>query len=325
MEYDSPLLSVVVIGLNEQDRLRESLEAVFAQRPRGYEIEVLYVDSGSTDRSVEIAGAVPGVEVLHLTGGRPSAARARNVGLRRARGEFVQLIDGDSVIQHGWFDRALEILNAQPDASCVFGRCSEMFPDQSIYMKVCGFDWLGPEGDRRYCGGNAMWRLSTVAKHGYFDERIRSGEEPELCYRVRHSGGRIICIDVPMVKHDLGMRHFSQYWARAINVGRGVASIALRFCHETERLWLREMIVNFLEPVIWIALLATGWSIFDANAGLAILVIWWLLRAVQISYSARRLRMGVVEGIIYGLHCQFVRLPLAIGQLTTLLDLHGIR
>src|SRR3982750_3005760 len=75
------LVSVVVIGLNEEERLRDSLEAGFANKPRGIDIEVIYVDSGSTDRSVQIASAVPGVQVLHLPGPERSAARARNFGL----------------------------------------------------------------------------------------------------------------------------------------------------------------------------------------------------------------------------------------------------
>ena len=320
MSCDSQrLLSVIVIGLNEQDRLKDSLEAVIAHKPKGYDLEMLYVDSGSTDRSVEIASAIPGVEVLHLNGGRPSAARARNVGLHRAKGEFVQLVDGDSVIQDGWLDKALSVLKLQPEVSCVFGRCIEMYPDQSIYMKVCGLDWHIPPGERRTCGGNSMWRMSVIAENGFFDEDLRVGEEPDLCYRVRHQGGRILCIDAPMVTHDLGMYRFRQYWDRAVNSGKGCALIAPRFWRNPEKLWFREMILNFAEPIAWLAILLVGWRLLGGGGAAALILAWWLIRTSQIAFTVRDRKLGLGNALMYGMHCQFVRLPAAIGQLKTFL------
>jgi glycosyltransferase involved in cell wall biosynthesis len=305
--------------LNEEMHLQSSLEAIFNCRPLGYEIEVLYVDSGSTDRSVEIAAAVRGVEVIHLNHPRPSAARARNAGLRRAKGEFVQLIDGDSVLQPGWLESALGLLERQRDVSCVFGRCIEMHPDQSIYMKVCGFDWYIPPGDRRFCGGNAMWRMSVITAHDYFNEELQVGEEPELCYRVRHTGGRIQCLDIPMVTHDLAMRRFSDYWNRGVSSGKGYAAIALRYWRNSEKMWLRETLVNFAEPTLWLMLLLFGWQLFGWVRTIAIIVTWWLLRSVQIAFTVRRRNIGWRSALMYGLHCQFVRVPVALGQLKTLL------
>lgn len=312
------LLSVVVIGLNEQDRLQACLDAIFACKPQGYDLEVLYVDSGSTDRSVEIASGVAGVEVLHLNSTKRSAARARNVGLQRAQGQYVQMVDGDSVIQSGWLDTALGVLEREPEVSCVFGRCIEMYPDQSIYMKVCGFDWYFPPGDRRTCGGNSMWRMSVLAENGFFDEDLRVGEEPELCYRVRHKGGRILCVDAPMVTHDLGMRSFAQYWQRAVNSGKGYASLATRFWRNAEKLWLREMLINFAEPAWWLAILLAGWFLAGWAGAFGLVSAWWLIRTLQIAYTVRGRNLGFRSAFMYGVHCQFVRLPVAVGQLRML-------
>jgi glycosyltransferase involved in cell wall biosynthesis len=312
------LLTVVVIGLNEQDRLKECLEAVFACSPAGYDLEVLYVDSGSTDRSVEIASAVAGVEVLHLNTAQRSAARARNLGLRRARGQYVQLVDGDCVVQAGWMDAALAVLEKTPEISCVFGQCVEMYPKQSIYMRTCGLNWYVAPGDYRFCGGNSMWRMSIIAANGYFDEDISFGEEPDLCYRVRQRGGRILCIDVPMVTHDLGMLRFDQYWRRAVNSGRAYATVAARYWRNPEKLWLRETLLNFAEPCAWMVILAIGWHVAGGAGGAALLIVWWLARATQIAYAIRTRKVTFPEALLYGLHCQFVRLPGAIGQLKTM-------
>lgn len=312
------LMSVVVIGLNEEKRLKASLEAVFSHSPRVCDLEVIYVDSGSIDRSVAIASGISGVNVLHLKGGKPSAARARNVGLRRARGQYVQLVDGDSVIQPGWLDKALQAMESDPGISCVFGHCVEMHPQQSIYMKVCGLDWHMAPGERRLCGGNSLWRLSVIAENGFFNENIRLGEEPELCYRVRQKGGRILCIDAPMVMHDLGMHSFGQYWKRSVDSGKAYASIAMRFRKNTEKMWLREMLINFVEPGAWVLLFAGSWLFMGLTPAVSIIVCWWLIRGLQIANTLRKRKLGPGAAMMYGLHCQFARLPVAVGQLKTL-------
>ena len=315
-----PLLSVVLIGLNEEARLRDALTAVFATQPSGYGLEVIYVDSGSTDSSMAIARSVPGVQVLQLTTDKPSAAKARNLGLRSAKGTFVQLVDGDSVLQAGWLDAATKALAAESDIACVFGQCIEMFPEQSVYMQVCGLDWHVPAGDHRLCGGNAMWRTTVLAAHEYFDETLQLGEEPDLCYRVRKAGLRIVCVDAPMVLHDLAMVTFSQYWRRGISNGKAYAKVAARYWRNPEKMWLREVLRNFAEPVAWLLVLGLGSVLGGIGVGIFALLAFWLLRASKIALATRARAGSTWRAWLYGLHCQVVRVPVAIGQIEVLLN-----
>jgi len=317
--HPEPLLSVIVIGLNEAARLRAALTAVVSGKPNGFALEVFYVDSGSRDDSVQIARSVPGVQVLHLQNVRPSAAKARNLGLRNARGDFVQLVDGDSVLQAGWMETGLRRLQQSADIACVFGHCTEMFPTQSVYMHVCSLDWHIAPGDHRLCGGNAMWRRDVLAANSWFDETLRYGEEPDLCARVRHSGYRIVCIDHPMVTHDLGMTRFRQYWRRGEATGMAYARVAARHWRLPERLWLRECVRNFLEPALWCAVAALGWWLGRAPGAAGLLLAWWTLRAMQIGLAVRARASGWAHALLYGLHCQLIRLPVAAGQLKGLL------
>ncbi len=315
------LISIVVIGLNEEAHLETSLTAVMAAKPPECDLEVFYVDSGSSDRSVEIAAGVLGVEVIHLNTARPSAAKARNAGLSRVRGSYVQLVDGDSVVQPGWLSAAVEKLSSTDEIACVFGQCIEMHPEQSIYMRVCGLDWFIAPGDHRLCGGNAMWRTSVISEHGYFDEALQLGEEPDLCYRVRQRGMRIVCIDKPMVLHDLGMTHFKEYWKRGENSGKAYARVALRYWKNAEKLWFQEFLRNFAEPLIWLTVFAVGWWFGGVSGGLLVLLGWWSLRATKIATSIRTRTRTFSEGLVYGFHCQFIRVPMVVGQLKALL--HG--
>ena len=163
--------------------------------------------------------------------------------------------------------------------------------------------------------------MRSIAHNGYFDEGLKAGEEPDLCYRVRQSGGKIVCVDAPMVTHDLGMRSFSQYWQRGVFSGKGYAKVALRYWRNSEKLWLRELVVNFSEPLWWGIVLAMGWYFGGIQSGVALLLVWWSMRAAQIAYAMRARHLGVARSLLYGVHCQLVRLPVAIGQIRALLGL----
>lgn len=88
-------IGLVVIGRNEGERLRICLDSV-----RGSARSVVYVDSGSTDGSVEMARG-RGVDVVALDMSTPfTAARARNAGFSRLIAvapeiRYVQFVDGD--------------------------------------------------------------------------------------------------------------------------------------------------------------------------------------------------------------------------------------
>lgn len=316
---EQPLLSVVVIGLNEEECLGEALRSVFATKAVGKRLEVIYVDSGSRDRSVEIASGIEGVEVLHLDSPKPSAAKARNVGLRRASGKYVQLLDGDSVLQPGWLERALDYLDSHPDVACVFGQCLEMHPEQSLYMRVCGLDWHVPPGEYRLCGGNSMWRREVLKEANFFDEGFPLGEEPDLCYRVRQKGGRIRCIDAPMVRHDLGMTRFSQYWSRGENSGKAYVRVAARYWRQDEKLWLYESVRNFAEPLLWCVIFFAGAYLVSLGFGIAAVIAWASLRAARTALRMRHRTKNWQDALLYGIHAQVIRLPVAVGQIKALL------
>ena len=95
-------LGIVTIGRNEGDRLRRCLCSVV-----GHDLPVVYVDSNSTDGSVELARSL-GAEVVKLDQSRSfTAAWRRNAGFERLRQiapgiEYVQVVDGDCEVVSGW-------------------------------------------------------------------------------------------------------------------------------------------------------------------------------------------------------------------------------
>lgn len=239
MQAANKSFGIVVIGRNEGERLKRCLASLPS------DARIIYVDSGSTDGSREWAERL-GAELvsLDLTSSF-TAARARNAGFRRLLElqpeiQFVQFIDGDCELSPGWPDLAASFLQDHPGAAAVFGRRRERHPDRSVYNQLCDWEWDGPAGESRACGGDVMMRASALTSANGYRDGLIAGEEPELCVRLRASGWHIFRLDADMTSHDAAMTRFSQWWKRTMRSGYAFAEGACLHGSPPERHWVRE-------------------------------------------------------------------------------------
>jgi cellulose synthase/poly-beta-1,6-N-acetylglucosamine synthase-like glycosyltransferase len=200
--------------------------------------ELIYVDSHSSDNSVAIAQDL-GARVLDLGWGKPCAAAARNIGWRAAQGSFVLFLDGDTELEPDFPKQAMPLL-CDPQTVAVWGHRRESNPTQSIYTRVLDLDWIFAPGRVDYFGGDALVRRQALQEVGGFDDALVAGEEPELCQRLRARGWRIEHVDVPMTRHDLGIRSLRGWWIRAERAGLAYAQVSARFRGTSDPLWSRE-------------------------------------------------------------------------------------
>lgn len=282
-------VAVVVIGRNEGERLKRCLHSM----PKG--LPVVYVDSGSTDGSVEFARSI-GVTVLALDMSIGfTAARARNVGWRYLLDDasmdigFVQFIDGDCEMETRWLETAMAAIGDDPGLAVVFGRRRERFPDQSLYNRMCDDEWNVPIGDAASCGGDALFRVAALQQAGGYSDDLIAGEEPDLCLRLRRLGWGVRRIDGEMTLHDANILRFGSWWKRAERSGFAYAAHGLRHGSRSDPQWLRQLksIVfwGFIWPVGGIAGAACA-SLWHPLAGFA------LLAAVIGSYPVQALRVA---------------------------------
>ena len=223
MTGSSAGVGVVVIGRNEGDRLRRCLRSV-----SGAAEAVVYVDSGSTDGSVEFARSL-GVHVVDLDLSSPfTMPRGRNAGFEAlvevdAEVSYVQFVDGDCEVVPGWLQRARSELDAHPDVAVVCGRRRERHPEASRYNRLCDIEWGGATGEVDACGGDAMMRVEAFQEAGGFLPSMIAGEEAELCLRLRQLGWKVLRVDAPMTLHDANIMHFGQCWKRWVRCGHAYA------------------------------------------------------------------------------------------------------
>ncbi|WP_318527931.1 glycosyltransferase family A protein [Defluviimonas sp. WL0075] len=282
----TPSVAAVIIGRNEGARLVACLASVAPHVP-----QIVYVDSGSTDRSVEEARRA-GAQVVELDMSRPfTAARARNAGLAALQDgpevQFVQFIDGDCRLAPGWIDTAAAFLSANPATVAVCGCLHELDVQASIYNRLCDWEWDTPIGRADACGGIAMMRQEAVAGVGGFREDLIAGEEPDLCQRLIARGGGIWRIDASMGYHDAAIYRFSQWWRRNVRAGHAFAEVG--GLHPTLYPAARRRMVIWGAVLPAIALAGGLWSPPLAVVVAALYVASWgrsSLRFARLGYSA---------------------------------------
>lgn len=120
MTDSDPLASVVILTFNGKRYLQEVLDAVFGQKT-GFQYEVLVIDSGSTDGTVEIVKSYPAT--LHeIPNSEFNHGETRNLGARLARGQFVAYLTQDATpASDNWLQRLVDAFEIGPKVAAAYG------------------------------------------------------------------------------------------------------------------------------------------------------------------------------------------------------------
>jgi glycosyltransferase involved in cell wall biosynthesis len=118
----SPQISVVIPVYNRGSLIEKTVASVLAQDIKPHEFEIIIVDDGSTDRTPQILdelyGDHPQIRLFHIENG--GVAKARNFGLKQARGEFLAFLDHDDL----WMPEKLRLqrekMEAHPHVGVVY-------------------------------------------------------------------------------------------------------------------------------------------------------------------------------------------------------------
>lgn len=229
----APNLSVVVVSYNTRAMTLDCLASIAAETTRSH--EVILVDNASGDCSAEaVSAAFPGVRLMAETANH-GFARANNLAAAHARGEYLLLLNPDTVVRDGAIDRLVAFAEANPDAGIWGGRTlygdGRLNPTccwarMTLWSVVCtttglssafrGSSLFNPEGygdwqrdtEREVdivCGAFLLIRRAFWNELGGFDLRyVMYGEEADLCLRARRLGARPRMTPGAQIVHYVG-------------------------------------------------------------------------------------------------------------------------
>jgi glycosyltransferase involved in cell wall biosynthesis len=170
-------------AFNSERFLPQALDSVFAQDY--HPIEIVAVDDGSTDRTLDLLRAQPGVICIqqpHL-----GVSTARNTGIASARGSIVAFLDSDDLWPSNRLTVAVTHFEAHPEVDYVLGK-QMLFAEPGYevppWVKP---EWLATPQDASNTGV-LLARREVLSRVGLFNTEFASGEDTEWLVRACETG-----------------------------------------------------------------------------------------------------------------------------------------
>ncbi|HKT79309.1 MAG TPA: glycosyltransferase family A protein [Vicinamibacterales bacterium] len=229
----APRVSVVVACFNLGEFVEEAIDSVLAQTFQDFEI--LVIDDGSTDPATQqVLGRLskPRTRVIRMEHG--GLARARNLGIVNARGEYLCALDADDTLRPAFLEKTVGALDAQPEATFAstwlrtFGddtwewapeRCdlptllSENTVLTAALTRLKAVRDVGGYDEHMPVQGDEDWDLwLSLVERGHrgiilpevlFDYRRRSGSMSSVCW---HGPGHVPLAHYRFTKHESSYR-----------------------------------------------------------------------------------------------------------------------
>ena len=197
------MVSFIVIGRNESWRLEKCFKGIYAfvEAEEIKDFEVIYVDSKSTDGSVELSKQYSNTKTILITG-ECNAAIARNIGAKEASGDILFFLDGDMELIPGfWSSIVKEGKMVYPFIS---GLEKNVWHDKDWKYVDASINRKFKEGQDSYevtTGGLFVIEAELWKKVGGMDNRFRRSQDLDMGFRLTQMGYKLCRKPVVWVNH----------------------------------------------------------------------------------------------------------------------------
>lgn len=186
---DRPLVSVIIPAHNSGRWIAECIRSVVAQTYSN--LEIIVIDDGSTDDTVEIIKGLD-IKLNLIQQENRGVSCARNAGIEKAAGEYIAFLDGDDLLEEDSVEERVRFLVDNPECGYVFSDAIEFDESGQLHLFLDQFPWLDLERDQfvqllRKCfplTSSIMVRKQLLDKVGGFDTRLKHAEDLELFMRI---------------------------------------------------------------------------------------------------------------------------------------------
>ena len=224
-------LSICIVNYQAGDYLRNCLRSLIASPPQG-DYEIIVVDNGSTDGSLKmLQDEFPGVTVIENLANLGFTA-PMNQALRSAQGQFLLLLNPDTLVHPQAIDRLIDFMQEHPQvgicgpkvlntdgslqAPCRRGESQpwavityflglhRLFPDSRLFGGYL-MNYMDEDATHEVAGvaGSCMIiRRQVVEQIGYLDERFFAyQEDADYCFQARRVGWQVYYVPAARVTH----------------------------------------------------------------------------------------------------------------------------
>ncbi|RUS48712.1 glycosyltransferase [Cohnella sp. AR92] len=237
-----PLVSIIILTHNEIALTRECVESIIKHTPESYEL--IFVDNGSADGTADYLLGVPGSKLIRNRSNLGFAAGC-NQGMAIAEGEYLCLLNNDTVVTDGWLTRLHAWLDKYPGIGIVGPRTNYVAGAQRVNavpysnmeeMHAFAKDWAERHREQGFypyklIGFCMLFRRSLIDRIGGLDESFFPGnyEDDDFCLRTRISGSLLWAASDVYI-HHYGSRTFhSKTFANDADISANAERLARKW------------------------------------------------------------------------------------------------
>lgn len=181
-----PLVSIIIPCFNSEEYISECVESALLQDYSN--IEIIVVNDGSTDNSVNILKKLKGINLY--TQKNSGACVARNFGLYKSKGKYIKFLDSDDFLEPGIVKKQVDLAEQLDDNNIIYGdyylyrNCKKSYED--VYLEKSEQTAALVLGD--ILTSTPLHRRWMLEKIEGFDERFTNGQEWNLHVRLSSEG-----------------------------------------------------------------------------------------------------------------------------------------
>jgi len=220
-----PFVSVVVTVYNAERTIGKCLESIMKLEYPEDKLEVLVIDDGSTDNSVDMIRKYPVRLLRKRNSGYPSAM---NAGIRKSRGNIVVIVDSDIYITREWLVKVLREFD-DSKVGIVEGYVATA-PTKNFWAKLAGYEVEDrcTRIESKYMdylsSTCTAYRKEIFDSVGFFDEGLRRNSDEDLSHRAFKYGWKLIFRKDVMCFHDW-RSSFGSYFMQQLYQGKYMVKI----------------------------------------------------------------------------------------------------
>jgi glycosyltransferase involved in cell wall biosynthesis len=232
-KLNSVSISIIIPALNEEKIIGHCLESIDKLNMRHLVAEVIVVDNGSTDNTIQISESY-GAKVLIKREGTISSLR--NYGAKASTGDILAFLDADCVVPQDWLERSLYYLHKRdpvvlgfrlsvPDSSNWVAKCWDLlFVKRDVTAEV---DWVPT--------GNIIMTRKTFMSVGGFNPKLETNEDYDFCFRAKTEGFTIISSAETAVTHLRPPESLTGIFKKELWHGKEAFGVFLKDVFENKR------------------------------------------------------------------------------------------
>jgi GT2 family glycosyltransferase len=322
MPEKAPDVSIVIVNWNTINLLKDCIQSII-ENARQSAYEIIVVDNGSQDGSVEMVKQHFPAVILLENRENVGFVKANNQGFARCKGRYVLLLNSDTVILDHAIEKTIQYIDTDNQIGAV--GCKLLYPDRSFQnscfrfpsitgslLNAIGLPQMFPGLNwDRYGKADRLWTTPTqvdcvmgsfmliprayLKEIGYFDETFfMYAEETDLCYRIKRQGKKVVYFPGASIIHYFGGSE--KTWQDTVWSYQSITRGTLRFLIKWKP--VQAYIINI---IIVLSMLPR--------------ILFWFLRDIVSSISQKSFSWKYIKKAkLFSWHCKGVFTPCVMNQ-----------